>query len=75
MPSTTKPGVQKPHWNAKCSMNASCSTESVPSALSRPSTVVTSTPAACTARVRQDRADSPSISTVQVPHQPWWQAV
>ena len=44
--------------------------ESRPGAGARPSTVRMVAPSACTASVRQARAGTPSISTVQAPHTP-----
>src|SRR6266487_2098620 len=64
------PGVQKPHWKASCSMKAcciGCRWAGSPS----PSIVVTSLPAALTARTRQAFTLRSSRCTVQAPHSPW----
>src|SRR4051812_38215088 len=63
------PGMQKPHWMAPVSRNASCRRLSRPPS-SRPSIVVTSMPPASTARTRQEFTARPSISTVHAPHSP-----
>src|SRR2546428_3825623 len=65
------PGVQKPHCSACASRKAACrGWRSAPPPGVRPSTVVSSTPSACTASIRQERTGSPSSSTVQAPHTP-----
>src|SRR5215470_5992309 len=60
------PAVQKPHWTAPCSMNASWSGSSVSPSPS-PSTVRTRVPSASTARWVQELTGAPSTSTVQAP--------
>src|SRR5580692_6401916 len=66
---STKPGVQKPHWNAPQSMKACCTIESAPLA-SRDSTVVTLLPSTQVAKYRQPDTALSSTSTVQQPHRP-----
>jgi hypothetical protein len=56
---TTRPGVQKPHWTAPHSTNASC-TGCSRSPSASPSTVVTSRPIAWPAATRQEQTGSPS---------------
>src|SRR5262245_40637575 len=63
------PEVQKPHWAAKCSMNAVCRGCRLGPSL-RPIAVSTSRPLQVSASVRQERCGSPSTSTVHTPHVP-----
>ncbi len=65
-----KPGMQKPHCTANWSTKACCSGWSSPSAVARPSIVVTAAPWARAAGTRQDRTATPSRCTVQAPHSP-----
>ena len=64
----TMPGVQYPHCRPWFSMNACCIGCSVPSAAARPSIVVMSAPSAWTASTVQLFTDSPSMCSVQAPH-------
>src|SRR5580700_9701254 len=66
---STKPGVQKPHWNAPQSMKACCTIDSAPLA-SSDSTVVTLLPSTQVAKYRQPDTALSSTSTVQQPHRP-----
>src|SRR4030095_16653335 len=66
-------GVQKPHCSPWFSQNDSRSGWSL-SPPASPSTVVTAQPSACTANIRQERAEAPSTRTVQLPHTPCSQA-
>ena len=68
------PEVQNPHWVAKPSRNAACTSSSSPSAPPTPSSVPhASRRATVSTGTRQDITGSPSSSTVQVPHVPWAQ--
>src|SRR5689334_13915745 len=60
------PGVQKPHCRPCFSVNPSCTGCSLPPC-SRPSTVVTVQPSACTASTVHDFTGWPSRCTVQAP--------
>ncbi len=72
----TMPGVQKPHCRPWHSLNAFCIGCMVPSALARPSMVVTSVPATWASSTLHDLTARPSTITVQAPHcavsQPTW---
>ena len=69
-PTSTNPGVQKPHCRPCSSRKAACTGDSAPSGPPTPSIVVTSAPSAWTANTRQERTASPSSSTVHAPHTP-----
>src|SRR5262244_1286647 len=64
------PGVQKPHCRPWLSRNASCSGLSLSGLGASPSTVVIEWPSACTASIRQERAERSSNRMVQAPHTP-----
>jgi len=66
---TMKPGVQKPHCCASCSMNCSC-TACMLSGVPSPSTVVIFRPTASTASIEQEYAGLPSTKMVHAPHVP-----
>src|SRR5688572_1667849 len=64
------PGVQKPHCRPWLSRNASCKGCSLSGDGAMPSTVRISWPSACTASIKQERAERPSSRMVQAPHTP-----
>ena len=65
----TIPGVQKPHWLAPVSTNASVQRRRRSSG--SPSTVVTARPATRRVAVTHETRGEPSTQTVQHPHWPW----
>src|SRR6266566_5747036 len=65
----TKPGWQYPHCGTAAAIHASLT--AVATSPDRPSMVVMVLPAASPAMTEQERAASPSISTVQAPHHAW----
>ena len=70
---TIRPGVQKPHWTAPASTNASCTGCSRPFS-AKPSTVTTSWPSAWAASTRHAQTSVPSRRTEHEPHSPCSQA-